>query len=226
MENLACAITDFELKAADGGKEGVVVARAAVFGKRDSDDDIFERGAFKASLARQPEFPMLLGHGTPGNRDDSICGVWNENHEDKEGLVLKGQFALKTAKGREVMALVEMKALAGLSVGHIVEEREYKAAGDGRVVRHIGKSSVFHCGWTHTPAQAESGLISLKSQLARLEKGGQREEAELILRREGFGAAELKALFGGGADPAPANDAADWGAAIAGASDRIKQLGA
>ena len=226
MENLACAITSFELKAADGGKEGVVVARAAVFGRKDLDDDIFERGAFKASLAARPEIPMMIGHGSPGNRDDSICGVWDKNREDNEGLLLEGRFALKTTKGREAMELVEMKALQGLSVGHIVEEREYKAAGDGRVVRHIGKSSVFHCGWTHTPAQPESGIISLKSQLARLEKGGQREEAEMILRREGFGDAELKALFGGGADPAPENDAADWAVAIAASSERIKQLGA
>ena len=233
MENLACPIVEIECKADPSGKEGSVKAIAAVFGKRDLDDDVFEAGAFKAGLKERPEFPMLLGHGPEDNRDAGVCGVWDDNHETKEGLIVEGRFALKTRQGAECFELVQMKALTQLSVGHVVKEREYKMEGEGagQMVRHIVRSDVFHVGWTHRGAQPWTKALSLKSRLSAVSGDEERRfESGRILRDVGFSEEEVKAMMSAlpsaKPDPDDGDDFKGLSAAVVAAEDRLKKLAA
>jgi len=92
--------------------EGVIEGYGSVFGNVDSYGDIVVAGAFAETLKAGRAPAMLWQH----NPDEPI-GVWTEVREDKRGLVVKGQLALGTQRGREALELIRMGALSGLSIG-------------------------------------------------------------------------------------------------------------
>jgi HK97 family phage prohead protease len=92
--------------------EGVIEGYGSVFGNVDSYGDIVVAGAFATTLKGDRAPAMLWQH----NPDEPI-GVWTEVREDKRGLVVKGQLALGTQRGREALELIRMGALSGLSIG-------------------------------------------------------------------------------------------------------------
>lgn len=92
--------------------EGVIEGYGSVFGNVDSYGDIVVAGAFADTLKSGRAPAMLWQH----NPDEPI-GVWTEVREDKRGLVVTGQLALGTQRGREALELIRMGALSGLSIG-------------------------------------------------------------------------------------------------------------
>jgi uncharacterized protein len=92
--------------------EGVIEGYGSVFGNVDSYGDIVVAGAFADTL-KSGRAPAMLWQHDPGEP----IGVWTEVREDKRGLVVTGQLALGTQRGREALELIRMGALSGLSIG-------------------------------------------------------------------------------------------------------------
>ena len=96
---------------------------ASLFGSTDQGGDVVTKGAYAASLKRAAsdgrKIKMLWQHDPT-----QPIGVWDEVREDADGLWVKGRILEATQKGREAAALIEAKAIDGLSIGY----RTVKAA--------------------------------------------------------------------------------------------------
>ena len=101
--------------AADGRFSGY----ASVFGVRDHHNEIVAAGAFARTLAdwhKRGQSPaMLWMHDAT-----QPIGLWITLGEDKNGLAVSGQLALRTQKGAEAYELLKIGALTGLSIGYRV----------------------------------------------------------------------------------------------------------
>lgn len=90
---------------------------ASVFGAADQGDDIVEPGAYTASLdalnKKGSSVKMLWQHDPT-----QPIGIWDEVREDAKGLWVKGRLLDTVEKGREAIALIEVGAIDGLSIGY------------------------------------------------------------------------------------------------------------
>jgi HK97 family phage prohead protease len=106
----------FALKAlsADGGFRGY----GSVFGVVDAMSDVVAPNAFDRSLAahrRANTMPAMLWQ----HDSRRPIGVWQNIAEDKAGLRVDGQLALRTQSGAEAYELLKLGALNGLSIGYL-----------------------------------------------------------------------------------------------------------
>ena len=99
---------------------GIFEGYASTFGNVDKGNDIVVNGAFKKSLRRRPfnKVKLLYQH-----RTDEPIGVFNNMKEDKSGLLVEGQLAMGTQRGRETFELMKMGALDAMSIGFKADPR-------------------------------------------------------------------------------------------------------
>lgn len=165
----------FECKAIrdDGSFEGY----GSVFGVVDIYKEIVAAGAFGESLAALKSagrMPALLWQ----HRAGEPIGVYTEMHEDSIGLHVKGQLALKTARGAEAHELLKMKALSGLSIGFVTREDSYdKVAG----VRTLKKLDLWEVSLVTFPANDAARISAVKT----IESIESLADAESYLRESG-----------------------------------------
>lgn len=103
---------------------------AAVFDEPDSSGDIIGREAFVALMAPEgPRWwpPMLFAHDAT-----RIVGRWNTFEVDEVGLIVSGELL---DFDPDVLAMVQHRALYGLSIGYLVESG--KQSSRGRVLEAI-----------------------------------------------------------------------------------------
>lgn len=128
---------------------GIVTGYAAVWGKRDSYGDLWERGAFAASLLEHRTMgtrpSMLWGHD-----EQRPLGKWTEIREDDNGLHVTGQLVMDSTAGRDAFAMLKAQAIDGLSVGF----RTRRATGPK------GRRTV------HQVRLIEISIVALPAQLA------------------------------------------------------------
>jgi uncharacterized protein len=88
---------------------------ASLFGKRDLEDDVVVKGAFKASLLRRKPrgIRMLFQHDVT-----MPIGTWLDVYEDERGLFCNGRLNLEVARARELKSLLEHGGIDGLSIGY------------------------------------------------------------------------------------------------------------
>lgn len=154
------------------GATGVFKGYGAVFGNRDSHDDILMPGAFSDSLrqwrtrGRLPK--MLLMHGSNGNPfsgDDLPVGKWEVMREDSHGLWCEGRLlALDTDQGRRILSL--MKAglvLDGLSIGYRVKR---STPGRGAPKRWIEQADLIEVSIVDEPSNPLARVTSVKTPSA------------------------------------------------------------
>jgi len=108
-------VVPFEKK--DVQETGLFTGYGSTFGgKPDSYGDIIAPGAFSDSIAKNGRggmgIAMLYQHDST-----QPIGIWNHIAQDKKGLYMEGQLALKTQRGAETYELMKMGALKGLSIG-------------------------------------------------------------------------------------------------------------
>ncbi len=101
----------FEVKAID--EAGYIAGVAASYGNVDHGGDLIMPGALTKAIAGRTAVPMLLYHD-----HKQPVGAWSKFDESGEGLHVEGKIAIKTDEGRKAHALVEARALAGLSIGY------------------------------------------------------------------------------------------------------------
>lgn len=90
---------------------------AAVFSVPDSGGDVIVPGAFKTSLTKAAQLPLLWQHDI-----NTPIGVIETLNEDTRGLKITGRFTTGAQTGRDANALVRDGALSGLSIGYRVRQ--------------------------------------------------------------------------------------------------------
>lgn len=99
------------ITASQGGR---LSGYASLFGVVDFSGDKVEPGAFVKSIARRGAdgVRMLWQHDPK-----EPIGRWTRIVEDRRGLLVEGELALSTQRGRDVHELLQARALDGLSIG-------------------------------------------------------------------------------------------------------------
>jgi HK97 family phage prohead protease len=94
--------------------EGVVEGYASLFGAVDQARDMMMPGAFDATLRTRGlrRIPMLFQHDPA-----EPIGIWLELREDVRGLYARGRLIPDVQRSREVLALLRVGAIDGLSIG-------------------------------------------------------------------------------------------------------------
>lgn len=154
----------FEVKAIDD--EGVFTGYGSVFGNVDSYKEIVAPGAFADSLAewkasgRLP--PVLWQH-----RAGEPVGPYLEMFEDTHGLFTKGQLLVKdVVRAKEARALMQAKAVNGLSIGFVVREDSYdKLTG----IRTLKRVDLWEVSIVTFPANPAAQIANVKSAIDALE---------------------------------------------------------
>lgn len=118
----------FELESSD--EEGVFTGYAAVFGNRDSGDDIIERGAFAKTLVDDYDRIKILAL-----HNNSLLPVGKpiELREDEKGLFIRGKIS-DTSMGKDIKTLLKDGVLTEMSIGYDAVIFDYDSEQD---VRHL-----------------------------------------------------------------------------------------
>jgi uncharacterized protein len=93
---------------------GVFEGYGSLFNRVDSAGDMVLPGAFAASLkSKGPQGIRMLFQHDP----KEVIGTWLELRENERGLFVRGRINREVQRGRELIALIEQRALDGLSIG-------------------------------------------------------------------------------------------------------------
>ena len=115
---------DFQCELKASGDTGTFEGYGSIFNITDKGGDIVVHGAFAETLAAQKaagRLPAMLWQ----HRQAEPIGVYTSMEEDAVGLKVKGQLALKTARGAEAYELMKMGALSGMSIGYRSRDDSY-----------------------------------------------------------------------------------------------------
>jgi len=169
------------------GDDGSIEGYGSVFGVRDDYDDVMAAGSFVASLkAHKAEgtMPAMLWQ----HDADEPIGVWTEMTEDKKGLLVKGQLALATTRGKEAHALLKLGALNGLSIGFVSKAWAYDKETD---VRTLTEVELWEVSLVTFPANGKARITNVKTATDEVAVP---KDAERILREAGFSKADATSL--------------------------------
>jgi HK97 family phage prohead protease len=174
----------FALKAAPT-EEGIFEGYAAVFGNVDQANDVILPGAFSATLENRKQYvPICYQHDT-----DDVIGVCLELAEDENGLLVKGQLAIKTEKGNDAYELLKLKAITGLSIGYAIPVGG-AVWSDG--VRQLKQIELYEISLVTFPCNVEAQVSSVKANELT------ERDLEKILRDAGFSQKEAKTIISSG----------------------------
>lgn len=122
----------FELESADEST-GEFSGYAAVFGNRDSGNDIIEKGAFAKTIVEDfNRIKILALH----NDCWLPVGKPIELREDDRGLFIRGKIS-DTSMGRDIRTLLKDGVLGELSIGYDAIDFDYDSKTDTRHLRRI-----------------------------------------------------------------------------------------
>ena len=154
-----------EVKTAFGVDDtGAITGKAWVFGTADRMGDVIEKGAFISPA----NLPMLFAHDPA-----EPVGVWDEITETADGLSVKGRLLVNDVpRAREVRALVQAKAITGLSIGYSVKQATGRKGG-GRIIKSLELAKIslvtipMHPGARVTSAKSASELFAIAEAINR-----------------------------------------------------------
>lgn len=176
--------------------EGVIEGYGSVFGNVDSYGDIVVAGAFAETIKSGRQVAMLWQHDP-----DEPIGVWTELREDKRGLVVKGQLALGTQRGREAFELIKMGALTGLSIGYSTTKSSFDEQSG---LRSLIELDLWEVSPVTFPANESARVTSAKSADIKTIR-----DFEGFLREAGFSRAAATAIAAHGFKATQGDPAAD-----------------
>lgn len=174
---------EFEIKALK--KDGSFAGYGSVFGNTDLYNDVVMPGAFTDSLqawaAKDRLPPVLWQHDS-----SSPIGAYTDMSEDATGLYVEGKLLIKSVqKASECYALLEAKAINGMSIGYNIPDdddaMEYDAA---HGIMKILKCDLWEVSIVTFPANASATVTELKTIFAA-GKNPTVREFEHLLREVG-----------------------------------------
>lgn len=182
-----------DLKQADVQADGTFRGYGSVFGTVDSYNEIVAPGAFTKSLkswGKRGSMPSLLWQ----HDATQPIGIYTSAAEDSRGLLLEGQLALDTVKGKEAYALLKMGALNGLSIGYVATEWTTNAKSG---ITTLDVIDLWEVSLVTFPANSDARIDVVKSAL----NSGtlpSLKDFEGFLREAGFSRTEAAAIAGKG----------------------------
>lgn len=174
-----------ELKAV--GDDGTFEGYGSVFNITDFGGDVVLPGAFADTLAAQKaagRMPAMLWQ----HRQAEPIGIYTDMSEDSVGLKVKGQLALKTARGSEAYELLKMGALSGMSIGYKSRDDSYDRVTG---VRSLKKVDLYELSLVTFPMNDASRVSSVKT----IETLITLRDAEDYLRESGLSRAAAVAFI-------------------------------
>ena len=179
---------DFKSVASDGYFEGY----ASVFNRQDLGRDVIAPGAFHHSLNSRGAsgIKMLFQHDP-----NQPIGVWDEIVEDSKGLFAKGHLLTGVRKAREVLALMRVGALDGLSIGfRALKGRRIGNSG----IRKIEKVDLWEISVVTFPMLPEARVEAVKTRPFSSDLPTEREFERWLTRDAGLTRSEARAVMRGG----------------------------
>lgn len=168
----------FEIKEDDIEETGIFKGYGSVFGNKDSHSDVVMPGAFTKTILKGGRngtgVAMLLQHDTR-----KPIGVWNMLAEDKKGLRVEGQLAMKTKDGQETHELMKLGALRGLSIGYdtIIDEIDNK-----KNLRYLKEVDLWEISPVTFGANLKATVTSVKEVKEILSQCKTERDVERVLR--------------------------------------------
>jgi uncharacterized protein len=131
---------------------------ASLFNLPDLGRDLVEPGAFAASLMRRgPAGIRMLWQHDPGEP----IGQWLTIREDRRGLFVRGRLSLAVVRAREVYALMQERAVDGLSIGF----RTVRARSEGRGgLRRLSEIDLWEISIVTFPLLPQARVSMVKGQ--------------------------------------------------------------
>ena len=186
---------EFELKEIQ--PDGTFTGFASTFGgKPDSYGDIIVPGAFTNTLSKNGYggngIKMLWQHDTR-----EPIGVWLSLAEEKKGLKVHGQIAVKTARGSDAYELLKIGAINSMSIGYNVGEYEIVKGKNGDQVRLLKTIDLFEVSLVTFPANPSAIVTGVKGDITMDDISEVKDvrQAEQFLRDVGFSAKASKYLI-------------------------------
>jgi HK97 family phage prohead protease len=146
------------------GGTGVFAGYASHFGVIDTQGDVVVAGAFRESLRAKGAggIRMLFQHDPK-----EVVGAWSDLVETEKGLHVTGRLNLDVQRGRELAALIDQRALDGLSIGfRTVFSNRDKASG----VRRLHRIDLWEVSLVTFPMLANARIERLKAEAERVFK--------------------------------------------------------
>lgn len=137
-------------------EDGTFSGYASLFGKTDLAKDVVEKGAFSRTIRNRGAggVRMLFQHDPA-----EPIGAWLELFEDERGLFVRGRLTPGVGRAREVLELMRVGALDGLSIGF----RTVKARKDARTgVRRIIEADLWEISVVTFPMLESARVESVK----------------------------------------------------------------
>lgn len=179
-------VFDFKDLGQDADKKfGYFEGYGAIFGNKDSVNDIIAPGAFTETLKKDGLPSLLLHHNST-----VIPGAWTDAYEDERGLYMKGALNLEVQAGREAHSLMKQKALKGLSIGYLTQDYHYDQTTG---VRTLKKVKLLEVSIVTFPANDKAKITGVKFLPKTI-----REFENWLRDAGGFGKTQSKAIASDG----------------------------
>lgn len=168
-------------------EKGRFVGYASVFGEIDYGRDIVMPGAFAKSLKEKArknrKIPILWQH-----KEDTPIGVYEDIHEDSNGLFVEGQLTLGVQKADEAFLLAKARAISGISIGYIPVKDRYN---ESKRARELLEIDLWEASMVTFPMLDTARIDAVKSisELTTI------RDVEDYLRDAGLSPSEAKAVI-------------------------------
>lgn len=163
----------FELESTD--ESGEFSGYAAVFGNRDSGDDVIEKGAFTKTIAEDFDRIKILSQH---NDCELPIGKPLELREDEKGLYIRGKIS-DTQKGRDIQTLLKDGVLNELSIGYDAVAFDFDSEQGVRHLKEIRLWEVSIVTWAMNDEAKIDEVKSLVEELKSEAKSGKITRARL-----------------------------------------------
>jgi len=166
----------------------------AVFGNKDSYDDIVVPGAFQKSLKEWQEKgrqPALLWQ----HQMDEPIGVYTEIREDDVGLYVKGRLLIDDDPlAKRAHAHMKAGSLSGMSIGYVVNDWEYDETKKAWLLKEI---ELWEVSLVTFPANDQARISNVKSAIEPGETP-RPSDVERTLREVGFSKSQAQGFMSKG----------------------------
>ena len=134
---------------------GIVKGYGSVFGNKDSDNDVIEKGAYRRTIKNNgSRVKYLYQHDIT-----KPIGKMKELYEDDKGLVLVAEVP-KTTFGNEVLELMKYGVIDENSVGIMPVKKDYDEDG----VRVIKEAKLYEISAVTIAANDEAKILEVKGE--------------------------------------------------------------